>query len=61
MYIGKKAIDDIYRHIENEQVNIKIELRRNIQAFRELERKQTILKRKIAKFGELLRFLRKTD
>ncbi len=61
MYIGKKAIDSIYKHISNEQDNIKHKLRMNIAKFRALERDQTIFKREIAKYGELLRFLRKND
>ena len=55
MHIKKQVIENIKSFLENKQRNIRMKLRSNIYELRRIEKEQTILKREIAKYGELLR------
>ena len=54
MNIKKEVIENIKAHLESQQSDIRHRLKGNIRQMRDLEREQTILKRTLAKYGELL-------
>ena len=51
----KAAMEEIKKHLQSKQQDIRWELKKNIQAMRSLVDKQTVLKREIAIYQELIR------
>jgi hypothetical protein len=51
----KAAMEEIKKHLQSKQQDIRWELKKNIQAMRSLVDKQTKLKREIAIYQELIR------
>ena len=51
----KSAMEEIKKHLQSKQQDIRWELEKNMQAMRSLVDKQTTLKREIAIYQELIR------